>query len=168
MTDFLLKKRPNIVLIMCDQMRGDCLGIAGHPDVKTPYLDSLAAEGTYFPNAYSACPSCIPARAALFTGLSQEHHHRVGYQDGITWDYPHMLPAALSDGGYHTEMVGKMHVHPPLYRCGFQNMTLHDGYIGYYRNPNAPAKEHQLFHDSYLHWLKCRCGYDADVNDAGF
>lgn len=49
MTDFLLKKRPNIVLIMCDQMRGDCLGIAGHPDVKTPYLDSLAAEGTYFP-----------------------------------------------------------------------------------------------------------------------
>lgn len=167
MTDFLLKKRPNIVLIMCDQMRGDCLGIAGHPDVKTPYLDSLAAEGTYFPNAYSACPSCIPARAALFTGLSQEHHHRVGYQDGITWDYPHMLPAALSDGGYHTEMVGKMHVHPPLYRCGFQNMTLHDGYIGYYRNPNAPAKEHQLFHDSYLHWLKCRCGYDADVNDAG-
>lgn len=46
-------------------------------------------------------------------------------------------------------------------------MTLHDGYIGYYRNPNAPAKEHQLFHDSYLHWLKCRCGYDADVNDAG-
>ena len=91
MTDFLLKKRPNIVLIMCDQMRGDCLGIAGHPDVKTPYLDSLAAEGTYFPNAYSACPSCIPARAALFTGLSQEHHHRVGYQDGITWDYPHML-----------------------------------------------------------------------------
>ena len=167
MTDFLLKKRPNIVLIMCDQMRGDCLGIAGHPDVKTPYLDSLAAEGTYFPNAYSACPSCIPARAALFTGLSQEHHHRVGYQDGITWDYPHMLPAALSDGGYHTEMVGKMHVHPPLYRCDFQNMTLHDGYIGYYRNPNAPAKEHQLFHDSYLHWLKCRCGYDADVNDAG-
>lgn len=84
MTDFLLKKRPNIVLIMCDQMRGDCLGIAGHPDVKTPYLDSLAAEGTYFPNAYSTCPSCIPARAALFTGLSQEHHHRVGYQDGIT------------------------------------------------------------------------------------
>ena len=53
MTDFLLKKRPNIVLIMCDQMRGDCLGIAGHPDVKTPYLDSLAAEGTYFPNSYS-------------------------------------------------------------------------------------------------------------------
>ena len=36
-------KQPNIVLIMTDQLRGDCLGISGHPDVKTPYLDSLAA-----------------------------------------------------------------------------------------------------------------------------
>ena len=52
---------PNIILLMADQMRGDCLGIAGHPDVKTPYLDALAAEGVRFPNAYSACPSCIPA-----------------------------------------------------------------------------------------------------------
>ena len=46
MAQSILQKRPNIVLIMCDQMRGDCMGIAGHPDVKTPYLDSLAAEGT--------------------------------------------------------------------------------------------------------------------------
>ena len=38
--------RPNIILLMADQMRGDCLGIAGHPDVKTPYLDALAAEGS--------------------------------------------------------------------------------------------------------------------------
>ena len=42
------QKRPNIVFIMTDQMRGDCLGIAGHPDVKTPFLDSLAANGTLF------------------------------------------------------------------------------------------------------------------------
>ena len=63
--------RPNLILLMADQLRGDCLGIAGHPDVKTPYLDALAAEGVRFPNAYSACPSCIPARAALYTGMSQ-------------------------------------------------------------------------------------------------
>ena len=42
---------PNIVLIMTDQMRGDCLGIAGHPDVKTPYLDSIAAKGILFDHA---------------------------------------------------------------------------------------------------------------------
>ena len=39
--------RPNIVLIVADQFRGDCLGIAGHPDVKTPYLDTLASRGAY-------------------------------------------------------------------------------------------------------------------------
>ncbi len=167
MAQSILEKRPNIVLIMCDQMRGDCMGIAGHPDVKTPYLDSLAAEGTYFPNAYSACPSCIPARAALFTGLSQEHHGRVGYEDGIDWNYENMLPQALANAGYHTEAVGKLHVHPPLKRCGFHNLTLHDGYIGFYRNPERPAREYQLFHDSYLDFLKNRCGHNADINDSG-
>lgn len=53
--------QPNIVLIMTDQLRGDCLGIAGHPDVKTPYLDTLAANGVLFENAYSSCPSCTTA-----------------------------------------------------------------------------------------------------------
>ena len=57
--------RPNIILLMADQMRGDCLGIAGHPDVKTPFLDSLAAEGVCYPNVYAACPTCVPARATL-------------------------------------------------------------------------------------------------------
>lgn len=57
-----MDKRPNIILLMADQMRGDCLGIAGHPDVKTPFLDALAAEGVRYENAYSACPTCVPAR----------------------------------------------------------------------------------------------------------
>src|SRR5699024_8504495 len=74
-------KHPNIILIMTDQLRGDCLGIAGHPDVKTPYLDTLASRGVSFDHAYSACPSCIAARAALHTGMTPEHHQRVGYED---------------------------------------------------------------------------------------
>ena len=53
-------KQPNILLIMTDEMRGDCVGVR-HPDVKTPYLDTLIARGTYFPNAVTACPSCIAA-----------------------------------------------------------------------------------------------------------
>ena len=76
-------KQPNIILIMTDQLRGDCLGYAGHPDVKTPYLDTLAAKGVSFDRAYSACPSCIAARAALHTGMEQSHHGRVGYEDNI-------------------------------------------------------------------------------------
>ena len=97
---FIMDKRPNIILLMADQMRGDCLGIAGHPDVKTPFLDALAAEGVRYENAYSACPTCVPARATLYTGMSQEHTGRVGYEDLIPWEYPHTLAGELSKAGY--------------------------------------------------------------------
>ena len=46
-------------------------------------MDTLVSNGIYFPNAYTACPSYIPARAELLTGLSQRHTGRVGYEDGI-------------------------------------------------------------------------------------
>lgn len=161
------QKKPNIILIMCDQLRGDSLGIAGHPDVKTPYIDTLALDGTYFSKAYSATPSCIPARAALLTGQSQKRHGRVGYQDGVPWNYSQMFPALLAKADYHTECIGKMHVHPPLRACGFQNLRLHDGYLGYYRNPKMPYREHQLAHDRYLMYLKEQEGYHVDITDTG-
>ena len=43
------QQKPNIVLIMTDEMRGDCMGAEGHPDVKTPYLDTLVQRGIYYP-----------------------------------------------------------------------------------------------------------------------
>ncbi len=84
-------RQPNILLLMCDQFRGDCLSIQDHPNVKTPFLDSIGHQGVVFENAYSATPSCIPARAALLTGRSQEGHGRVGYQDNVYWDYTHYM-----------------------------------------------------------------------------
>lgn len=116
-------KQPNILLIMTDQLRGDCLGYAGHPDVKTPYLDSLAAKGVSFDRAYSACPSCIAARAALHTGMEQSHHGRVGYEDNVPWNYTHTLASELAGAGYYTECVGKMHVHPLRNYLGFHMWT---------------------------------------------
>ena len=159
--------RPNIVLIVADQFRGDCLGIAGHPDVKTPYLDTLASRGAYFPNMYTACPSCIPARAALLTGLSQEHHGRVGYRDGVPWRYEHTLPGELARLGYYTQCVGKMHVHPLRSLMGFHNIELHDGYLHYYRREDTPAREYQPWADDYLNWLKNELGTLRDVDDSG-
>lgn len=160
-------KRPNIVLIMTDQLRGDCLGAAGHPDVKTPHLDTLASKGTLFESAYSACPSCIPARAALHTGLSQGHHGRVGYEDKISWEYPITLAGELSKAGYQTQCVGKMHTHPLRNRLGFQNVVLHDGYLHSYRYPDTPWYESQKIADDYFYWLKNEKGIEADVTDTG-
>lgn len=50
----MMPSKPNIILICVDQWRGDCLGIDGHPVVRTPYLDKLSLEGTRFSHAYSA------------------------------------------------------------------------------------------------------------------
>lgn len=160
-------KKPNIVLLMCDQFRGDCLSVANHPDVKTPYLDTLAKEGVYFPNAYSSCPSCIPARAALLTGRSQRRHGRVGYEDGIPWKYSHYLAQSFSEASYQTQCIGKMHVHPARSLCGFQSILLHDGYLGYNRSSTIPSYLHQIVCDDYLYELHDRLGEQADVTSSG-
>ena len=161
------QKRKNIVLLMTDQLRGDCMGCAGHPDVKTPYLDTLASKGVLFENAYSACPSCVPARAALHTGLTQESHRRVGYADGIRWEYPHTMAGELTKAGYYTQCVGKMHVDPLRNYLGFCHVELHDGYLHYYRDPEIPYRENQKQADDYFHWLKQEKGIDCDVTDTG-
>lgn len=160
-------KQPNILFIMTDQLRGDCLGYAGHPDVKTPYLDTLASKGVVFDKAYSACPSCIAARAALHTGMEQSHHGRVGYEDNISWRYPHTMAGELSKAGYYTQCVGKMHVHPLRNYLGFHNVDLHDGYLHSARYASVPYRESQFVADDYFYWLKQELGVAADVTDTG-
>lgn len=162
-----MDKKPNIILLMADQMRGDCMGVLGHPDVKTPFLDSLASSGTIFSNAYSACPTCVPARASLYTGMSQRKTGRVGYQDLVPWNYEHTLAGELSKAGYYTQCVGKMHVHPLRNTLGFHNVRLHDGYMHAYRRPDTPSYENQNVADDYYWWLKNELGAAADPVDTG-
>ena len=159
--------KPNVVLIVTDQMRSDCLGIAGNPVIETPHLDTMAGKGVMFTNACSAVPSCIPARAALLTGLSQRTHGRVGYQDRVKWNYDHYLSAELANAGYHTQCVGKMHVHPSRSLCGFHNVTLHDGYLHSYRGSGVAAGENQFICDDYMTWLREHRGIHADTIDTG-
>lgn len=162
-----MNNQPNILLIMTDQMRGDCLGIAGHPDVKTPYLDDIASKGTLFDNAYTAVPSCIAARCGLLTGLTPAKHGRVGYRDKVDWDYHTTLAGELSKAGYYTQCVGKMHVHPLRSLMGFHNIELHDGRLGAYQTADCPFYEHQTVADDYLHWLKSELGVDRNLTDTG-
>ena len=63
--------KPNIVYIVLDQWRGDCLGIAdsGHP-VITPHVDQIAYEGAWYTRAYADCPLCMPQRATMLTGFT--------------------------------------------------------------------------------------------------
>lgn len=112
--------QPDILLIMPDQMRGDCLSILGHPAVRTPNVDSLAREGMLFRRAYSTCPSCIPARHALLTGLFPATSGDVGFAP-ILITHP-TLPALLGAAGYATALVGRnMHQDPPNKTVGYQH-----------------------------------------------
>lgn len=160
-------KQPNILLITVDQMRFDCLSILGHPIVETPNLDELARTGVRFDHAYSATPTCVPARAAIFTGLKQASHGRVGYQERVPWNYKTTLPGELAKSGYHTQCVGKMHVYPARNLLGFHNVVLHDGYLHYNRNKHDIAvQEHYDEVDDYLQWLRGQVP-GADLLDLG-
>ncbi len=158
-----MSQKPNIVLICADQYRGDCLGLGGHPTVQAPFLDQLAYKGARFQRAYSATPTCIPARAALYTGLSQPSHGRVGYQDGVPWDYPVTIAGEFTRHGYQTQAIGKMHVYPERSQMGFQNVILHDGYLHHSRHH---SKDLEII-DDYVSWLREHYRHDADYFDHG-
>jgi len=68
------KARPNFIFFITDQHRADWLGCSGHPIVKTPNIDSIAANGTRFDNFHVASPVCMPNRASLLTGRYPSQH----------------------------------------------------------------------------------------------
>jgi len=103
---------PSIIFVMVDQVRGDCLGAGGNSHIDALSLDYLSSRGAQCRRAYSAVPSCIPARACLWKGQSQWHAGVLGVgwgQVSMPNDYPHMLAGELTNAGYTTDMVGKGH-----------------------------------------------------------
>ena len=124
--------RPNILLILTDQQRGDCLGLdpLAPAALQTPNSDALARRGTHFHHGYAECPSCIPARRTIMSGMAPAANGCVGFRDGIGWDPAHTLAGELGMNGYQTEMIGKLHLHPRLRRYGFDHMQQADATRG--------------------------------------
>ncbi len=115
--------RPDILFIMPDQMRGDCLSALGHPALRTPALDRLAEQGTLFRRAYTGVASCIPARYELLTGLYPQTSGVVGFKAKPI--STQTMPGALAAAGYATVLVGRyMHQLPESGNCGYQREIL--------------------------------------------
>jgi choline-sulfatase len=113
----------NVLFLFSDEHRHDALGCAGHPLVRTPNLDALAARGTRFCNAYTSSPICVPARASLATG-EYVHHTRCwsnaqAYQ-GEPQSWGHRLQAA----GYPVDSIGKLHYRGTEFDNGFDREIL--------------------------------------------
>jgi len=116
-------EKPNILLIVADQFRADCVHADGNGVIRTPNLDRIADEGIRFACAYSSTPTCTPARSALLTGLSPWRHGMLGY-GRVAEKYPIEKPRALRDAGYYTFGLGKMHWHPQRNAHGFHQVLL--------------------------------------------
>lgn len=120
-----MEKRPNIVLLMCDQLSARALSAYGHPVVKSPNIDSLADRGTVFENCYTSFPLCAPARLSLMTGK------RCSYIGA--WDNAAQLPSDVPTFahhlrllGYRTCLSGKMHFIGPDQLHGFEERVTTD------------------------------------------
>lgn len=117
------QRRPNILFLMTDQQRGDCVGADGNAIIRTPNMDRIAREGVLFKRAYSSTPTCTPARTALLTGLSPWHHGMLG-MTAMAQSYPLEKPRALRNAGYYTITVGKQHFAPMRNGHGYHRMIL--------------------------------------------
>ncbi len=91
----------------------------------TPTIDRLAGNGVRFPNAYSACPVCMPARRALMTGLTSRSH---GLRSNGSLPMPDVptMAQCFRDAGYQAHAVGKLHVSPPRSRIGFDDALINE------------------------------------------
>lgn len=139
------KSRPNILLLMCDQFRGDCLGADGNKAIHTPNFDRIANEGVLFKHAYSSLPSCTPARATLLTGLGAWRHGMLGY-GRVAAKYANEMPRMLREAGYYTMGIGKMHWFPQRTTHGFHKTLLDE----------SGRSETKGFVSDYRQWFKAQ------------
>jgi len=159
-------KHPNVLFVLCDDLRPSALGCYGSPHVKTPNIDRLANEGVRFENAFCTTSLCSPSRASILSGL---YAHTHGVTNNFT-EYPKDLasfPKNLQQAGYETAYIGKWHMgednDEP--RPGFDYFVTHKGQGKYFDtefNLNGTKREVKkgyyttVVTDMALDWLGAR------------
>jgi len=120
-------RRPNILMVMCDQLAAPVLAMHGGPMARTPHLDALAGRGLVFDKAYTASPLCAPARFSMMAG---QRAGRIGAWDNAA-EFRADIPTFahyLRLAGYRTCLAGKMHFVGPDQLHGFEERVTTDIY----------------------------------------
>lgn len=151
-------KRPNIIMIICDELRADALGCYGNSIVETPNIDRLASTGTRFSQCFVTQPTCTPSRASILTGCypSALRSRMVGC---YTPDDERFLPRVLSDNAYRTVAIGKIHLVPQAAEPEVlaQALASDDGtYYGFQEVDLVNGHGSRCFGNRYTDWLRER------------
>jgi len=125
-----MKDRPNFILFITDQHRADFLGCYGHPVLRTPNIDGIAARGTAFDRFYVASPVCMPNRASLMTGRMPSVHGVRSNGIPLSMNAVTFVDL-LRDAGYRTALIGKSHLQnftgwPPLIKRSPPRESYHE------------------------------------------
>ncbi len=150
-------KRPNIVVVLADDMRWDYLGAIGaNKIVQTPNLNKLAAEGTLFSNAFVTSAICTPSRTSILTGMYERKHGVTFGSNSVMTEeaYANTYPMLLRKNGYYTGWVGKNHT--PVgksekglgYRSGVMDESFDYWRAGHGHLSFYPKNSHEIFRDA--------------------
>lgn len=135
-----MDNKPNILWVMTDQHNANCMGNAGHPNVKTPALDSLAQGGIKFDNAFCNNPICSPSRLSFVTG---QYPHMHGFLGNNNFNYsgtnPDSIGAVFRRNCYQTAIIGKSHMIGAWDEEAFEHIRYCDLCDG---DRNDPLKHH--------------------------
>src|SRR5688500_9274931 len=146
-----MKKKPNLLVILVDDLRYDEFGAGGHPYMKTPHIDRIAHEGALFERAFHTTPICSPNRASILTGQYASRH---GIIDNVARDAAsHRLPnyhLELQRLGYETAHIGKWHMgNDGKPRPGYDYWIAYDGH-GRLFDPNLNVNGTYVPHQGYV------------------
>jgi arylsulfatase A-like enzyme len=124
--------KDNVLIVHWHDL-GRCLGVYGHPDVSSPRLDRLAAEGIRFARAHATAPLCSPSRGSLFTGRYPQSNGLIGLAHH-GWEYrsgTRTLPQMLSESGWYSALFGMQHETSYPKRLGFDEFDVSNSYCEY-------------------------------------